>query len=79
MLHSNTRSSLDKIQFFHKAEGAKRMIHSSTESRGLFTPVANGHYSEAIKVPRRSVYEHCIEPTHIDFSFLDKCRKPVAA
>ena len=74
MIHSNIHSSLDKIQFFHKAEGAKHMVHSRTETRGLFVPRANGNYSESLRVPRRSVYEHCSEPTHIDFSFLNKRR-----
>ena len=78
--HSATRSSLSKIEFFHKAENAKKMVPSKTEVRGGFQFREGGLYSQSIRVPRRSVYEHCSEPTHIDFSFLDKChQKKVAA
>ena len=31
-IRSITRSSLTKIEFFRKADGAKKMVHSKTES-----------------------------------------------
>ena len=76
---SATRSSLSKIEFFHKAENAKKMVPSKTEVRGGFQFHKGGIYSQSIRVPRRSIYEHCSKSTHIDFSFLDKCHKTVAA
>ena len=68
-IRSITRSSLTKIEFFRKADGAKKMVPSKTEG---------GLYSQSIRVPRKSVYEHCSEPTNIDFSFLDKCHQQKA-
>ena len=77
-IRSTTRSSLTKIEFFRKADGAKKMVPSKTENRGCFQFREGGLYSQSIRVPRKSVYEHCSEPTNIDFSFLDKCHQQKA-